>query len=1659
MKEMVGGCCVCSDERGWPENPLVYCDGQNCTVAVHQACYGIVTVPTGPWYCRKCESQERPARVRCELCPSRDGALKRTDNQGWAHVVCALYIPEVRFGNVTTMEPIILQLIPSERYAKTCYICQEIGKPNRANVGACMQCNKFNCKQQFHVTCAQSLGLLCEEAGNYLDNVKYCGYCQHHYSKLKKGGNVKTIPPYKPITHDSSGSDSGSSPEKEIDSTVSATASSTSATSIKITNASGSSSASTSGTIGISSTKQRKSSIASKQSSLSSSSSAVTPSVTNNLSGTNAIVPGNSGMCTLGVPSSSNESTSISGGSNASMNLNTNVKPNNNFGSSKEKDKHSKNLNKISSSKDKDKEFSSSSSSSSREKGSKYKTKDFGEHGSGGTGVSVAAGGGSTGGQNLANVAGRSGMGMDITLSSTDNVFPTAEAVSNSTSSSVPMKNSGTSIAKKRKAESKAGIFGDANDINHSFRDIIKDVSVTLTPLPLDKTSDLGEVEKLSKKQRTELSPPTHQSTEPSIPNVSPKHLPSTKNHSHSSGSASQTQNVPPVESSISSSTNPSSSSSGSHKTAKERDERVRSSSPFTSTVSSVGGTTVTAGNTTAGAAPSLYVSVPLSTANVPGLNLPTTTTADHPTPSQSTRAATQQQQQSTVTERQSPRIHHQISASPVISEQGSFSSSLPSPVNAAVLQSGKSPSPSITGGNLTATTTETGNLKISFEKQNSRVAQLQEQESAPGRRSRSRSGEHINPIPTKPRFGKKRSAASTNAQMIKSSSSSSLTVSSTEATQQPQQQQRTTSSIPLISHTPDILSESSQKLQPKSPPLSALPLTTSSKMNDSDRIGNNSSINSNSSGNNNINKTNSNNNNDNNSNNSNNSAMNLSSSAPSTPTPTPPPIPSTPSSTVNPCSLPISSAPDLNFSSISSSTTQTTITSVKSNNSNENVNNTMATLIVNSCRNSCSPITPSPPAQSTPTPTVVAPPAGSNVPASKALNKKLLRAQQSHFLQQQQQQQQLAAVQQQQQTTIVAKTVEVTDTTNPLSSLPIDDSNSNTIPPPPTISRTPDSGIFSSSFNISGSSQNSLPGATSSANIGLKFSYEAQPGVATAAVPSNMDANPANNTAFKDSPPSSPGSEAGSARKRGRKSNEIKDVKVFQNGGCAVSTPVTTPTPASTSNGPIHATHMLGNQLNPTSSVAQKLTDQLHMEMQDHSVYTESQPPQFVGVPFPSKPVNNVRNPTSMPNSANSLASMFGGNGGGYAPQSLEQLLERQWEQGSQFLMEQAQHFDIASLLSCLHQLQTENVRLEEHVNSLIARRDHLLAVNARLAIPLNANVPQSQVNLNNIHINGPTQPDVAAAGSTMQPTASVPSTGSGNVTPTVATLTSNNRAPRSNAATSSQMPTMENGIDFRHSSIQQPTSIPAPTAAPAAPLPQSTSGVGLRHSSSVHPNYSTTNPSSSASHHSNHQHHQLQSHQHHNQQQQQPSLAQHNTMSSSASNTNSVMTSASVSRQTQQQAQPPPHHHPPQPQHPHQQTHHPQHHSHHAQQQHQQQQQQQQQSLHTHHQHTQHQPHPLVQHTHNHHHPSSTGPAAPHHIQQQPSQHHQMSIASSDSSMRNTGTGGNSGTGRAGNNSGGGGVGASQMLPGRPVHGDNSAYHPVYSHQPISRSLFSHN
>nr|XP_019939915.1 PREDICTED: protein AF-17 isoform X2 [Paralichthys olivaceus] len=84
------------------------------------------------------------------------------------------------------MEPIILQYVPHDRYIKTCYICEDHGRESKAACGACMTCNRQGCRQAFHVTCAQMAGLLCEEEGPEADNVKYCGYCKHHYNKMQK---------------------------------------------------------------------------------------------------------------------------------------------------------------------------------------------------------------------------------------------------------------------------------------------------------------------------------------------------------------------------------------------------------------------------------------------------------------------------------------------------------------------------------------------------------------------------------------------------------------------------------------------------------------------------------------------------------------------------------------------------------------------------------------------------------------------------------------------------------------------------------------------------------------------------------------------------------------------------------------------------------------------------------------------------------------------------------------------------------------------------------------------------------------------------------------------------------------------------------------------------------------------------------------------------------------------------------------------------------------------------------------------------------------------------------------------------------------------------------------------------------------------------------
>ncbi|CAL9695158.1 unnamed protein product [Knipowitschia caucasica] len=173
-------CCICMDGDGADSNVILFCD--SCNIAVHQECYGVPYVPEGQWLCRHClQCPSRPAD--CVFCPNRGGALKRTDDDRWGHVACAIWVPEVGFSDTVFIEPIDgVRNIPPARWKLTCYLCKE------KRAGACIQCDKMNCYAAFHVSCAQKAGLFMRieplkdesPSGATTFSVKKTAYCCAH---------------------------------------------------------------------------------------------------------------------------------------------------------------------------------------------------------------------------------------------------------------------------------------------------------------------------------------------------------------------------------------------------------------------------------------------------------------------------------------------------------------------------------------------------------------------------------------------------------------------------------------------------------------------------------------------------------------------------------------------------------------------------------------------------------------------------------------------------------------------------------------------------------------------------------------------------------------------------------------------------------------------------------------------------------------------------------------------------------------------------------------------------------------------------------------------------------------------------------------------------------------------------------------------------------------------------------------------------------------------------------------------------------------------------------------------------------------------------------------------------------------------------------------
>ncbi|PBP24366.1 Epc-N domain-containing protein [Diplocarpon rosae] len=157
-EEQDSRCAICDDGDCENTNAIVFCDG--CDLAVHQECYGVPFIPEGQWLCRKCQLIGRGIPT-CIFCPNTDGAFKQTNASKWAHLLCAMWIPEVSLGNHTFMEPVMdVEKVPKTRWRLSCYLCNQ-------RMGACIQCGNKSCYQAFHVTCARKAHLFLKMKNNH----------------------------------------------------------------------------------------------------------------------------------------------------------------------------------------------------------------------------------------------------------------------------------------------------------------------------------------------------------------------------------------------------------------------------------------------------------------------------------------------------------------------------------------------------------------------------------------------------------------------------------------------------------------------------------------------------------------------------------------------------------------------------------------------------------------------------------------------------------------------------------------------------------------------------------------------------------------------------------------------------------------------------------------------------------------------------------------------------------------------------------------------------------------------------------------------------------------------------------------------------------------------------------------------------------------------------------------------------------------------------------------------------------------------------------------------------------------------------------------------------------------------------------------------------
>jgi hypothetical protein len=204
-------CQVCNDPDYTDVNQIVFCDG--CNLCVHQLCYGVAEIPAGSWLCRRCalrdSSRHNPP---CRLCPLRGGAMwPCAGGVGWAHVLCALFMPGATFapdtavkregggggdaGDASTADTRLwtggasassgaldvihgLTNVPIAYLGHRCSLCHE-------TIGVCVRCSYAECNKVAHAMCARRRGLVVDIVMTPEHRPQRIMYCRTHSMALQ----------------------------------------------------------------------------------------------------------------------------------------------------------------------------------------------------------------------------------------------------------------------------------------------------------------------------------------------------------------------------------------------------------------------------------------------------------------------------------------------------------------------------------------------------------------------------------------------------------------------------------------------------------------------------------------------------------------------------------------------------------------------------------------------------------------------------------------------------------------------------------------------------------------------------------------------------------------------------------------------------------------------------------------------------------------------------------------------------------------------------------------------------------------------------------------------------------------------------------------------------------------------------------------------------------------------------------------------------------------------------------------------------------------------------------------------------------------------------------------------------------------------------------